>query len=162
MTRTPTPAADLSLDLTGLTCPGPILGAKKVVDGLAEGQVLRLVSDCAGTRDDLISWARQTGNEVVGIEPGADGSTSYFLRKGRTGAIAAHAVLDMRGVSCPGPIVEAKQLIKGLKSGEVLKLLSNCPGTPADLADWTARTGLTLLATVEAGAGSHEFYIRKP
>jgi TusA-related sulfurtransferase len=162
MEKTHPPVADATLDLTGLTCPGPILGAKEVVDGLAPGQVLRLVSDCPGTRDDLISWARQTGNEVVAIEPGKDGSSAYFLRKGRSGALVAHAVLDMRGVSCPGPIVEAKQLIKGLKSGEVLKLVSNCPGTAADLADWTAHTGLKLIATVEAGAGNHEFYIGKP
>lgn len=159
---TPFPRPDATLDLTGLTCPGPILGAKQVVDGLAPGQVLRLLSDCPGTRDDLFAWARQTGNEVVGAEPQADGSVAYFLRRGRAGPIACHAVLDMRGVSCPGPIVEAKQLLKGMKPGEVLKLVSNCPGTLADVADWTQATGLRLVATVEAGAGVHEFYIGRP
>ena len=158
----PTPHVDATLDLTGLTCPGPILGAKRVVDGLAEGQVLRLLSDCPGTRDDLIAWARQTGNEVVGIEPLPAGPVAYLLRRGRSGPIAFHASLDMCGVSCPGPIVEARQLVKGLKSGEVLRLVSNCPGTPADVADWTRATGLRLLDTRESGAGVHEFYIAKP
>lgn len=157
-----TPTAEATLDLTGLTCPGPILGAKKIVDGLGEGQVLRLVSDCPGTRDDLIAWARQTGNEVIHVEARADGSSEYFLRKGRAGPITAHAVLDMRGVTCPGPIVEAKQLIKAMGPGEILKLVSNCPGTQADIVGWTAATGLRLLASVEAGAGVHEFYIAKP
>lgn len=158
----PTPHPDASLDLTGLTCPGPILGAKQVVDGLAEGQVLRLLSDCPGTRDDLLAWARQTGNEVVAVEPQPDGPVAYFIRRGRSGPIAFHAALDMRGVSCPGPIVEAKQLLKGMKPGEVLKLVSNCPGTQADIADWTRATGLKLVGTLEVGAGVHEFYIGKP
>ncbi len=158
----PMPQPDASLDLTGLTCPGPILGAKQVVDGLAAGQVLRLLSDCPGTRDDLIAWARQTGNEVLAAEPQAGGAVAYFIRRGRAGPIAFHASLDMRGVSCPGPIVEAKQLLKGMKPGEVLKLVSNCPGTPADIADWTRATGLKLVGTIEAGAGVHEFYIGKP
>lgn len=158
----PAPTADATLDLTGLTCPGPILGAKKIVDGLGAGQVLRLLSDCAGTRDDLIAWCRQTGNELVHAETHADGAVAYFLRKGRAGPIAANAVLDMRGVTCPGPIIEAKQFIKAMGPGEVLKLVSNCPGTRADISDWTAATGLRLLATVEAGAGVLEFYIGKP
>jgi TusA-related sulfurtransferase len=157
-----TPAADATVDLTGLTCPGPILGAKKVVDGLAEGQVLKLVSDCPGTRDDLFAWSRQTGNEIVHVEVREGGVAAYFVRKGRSAAITAHAVLDMRGVSCPGPIVEAKQLIKGMASGEVLKLVSNCPGARDDIADWTAATGLRLLATIEAGGGVNEFFIAKP
>ena len=156
------PAAAATLDLTGLTCPGPLLGAKRIVDGLAAGQVLKLVSDCAGTRDDLIAWGRQTGNELVHAETRADGAVEYFVRKGRAGPIVANAVLDMRGVTCPGPIVEAKQFIKAMGPGEVLKLVSNCPGTQADIVDWTAATGLKLLASVETGAGVHEFYIAKP
>jgi TusA-related sulfurtransferase len=154
--------ADATVDLTGLTCPGPVLGAKRIVDGLDEGQVLCLVSDCPGTRDDLIAWSRQTGNEVVHVEVRDGGVAAYFVRKGRSAGIAANAVLDMRGVSCPGPIVEAKQLIKGMRSGEVLKLVSNCPGATADIADWAKVTGLRLLATVDAGAGVNEFYIAKP
>ncbi len=157
----PVPDADATLDLAGLTCPGPILGAKKVVDGLGEGQVLRLLSNCAGTRDDLVAWCRQTGNELVLAESRDNGVTAYYLRKGRAGSIAANAVLDMRGVTCPGPIIEAKQFIKALGPGEILKLVSNCPGTRADIADWTAATGLRLVATVEAGAGVVEFYIAK-
>jgi len=150
------------VDLTGLTCPGPILGAKEILDGLRDGQVLLLLSDCPGTRDDLYAWARQTGNEVIHTEPRERGATAYFLRKGVSDTIAAQVRLDMRGVACPGPIVEARQLLKGMRRGEVLKLVSDCPGVRDDVVDWVRETGLELVAGIETAAGVNEFYIRRP
>ncbi len=149
------------VDLTGLTCPGPILGAKEILDGLREGQVLLLLSDCPGTRDDLYAWARQTGNEVIHSEPRERGATGYFLRKGVSDTIPAQVRLDMRGVSCPGPIVEAKQLLKGMRVGEVLKLVSDCPGVRDDIVGWVQATGFELVATVEPSVGVNEFFIRR-
>jgi TusA-related sulfurtransferase len=149
------------VDLTGLTCPGPILGAREILEGLRDGQVLMLLSDCPGTRDDLFAWARQTGNEVIHSEPRARGATGYFVRKGRSGQVAAHVRLDMRGVSCPGPILEARQLLKGMKPGEVLKLVSDCPGVRDDIASWSEATRLELVSTVGSGAGAYEFFLRK-
>ena len=152
---------DAMVDLTGLTCPGPVLGAREILEGLAHGQVLLLLSDCPGTRDDLLAWTRQTGNELIRTEPRDRGVIGYYVRRGRSGAIVAHARLDLRGVVCPGPIVEARQLLKGMERGEVLKLVSDCPGVRADVAGWAAATGVELVAVVEAGAGVSEFYLRK-
>ncbi|HQW39464.1 MAG TPA: sulfurtransferase TusA family protein [Usitatibacteraceae bacterium] len=149
------------VDLTGLTCPGPILGAREILESLRDGQVLLLLSDCPGTRDDLFAWARQTGNEVIHAEPRDRGATGYYVRKGRSGHVAAHVRLDLRGVSCPGPIVEARQLLKGMRSGEVLKLVSDCPGVRDDVAGWAEATRLELLDTVGSGNGAYEFYLRK-
>lgn len=149
------------VDLTGLTCPGPILGAREILEGLRDGQVLLLLSDCPGTRDDLFAWARQTGNEVIHTEPRERGATGYYVRKGRSGTVAAHVRLDLRGVSCPGPIVEARQLLKGMRSGEVLKLVSDCPGVRDDIAAWAEATRLELVSTVGTGSGAFEFYLRK-
>ena len=70
-------------------------------------------------------------------------------------------MLDLRGVSCPGPIVEAKKLLNGMRAGETLKLVSNCPGIPGDVEDWVKATGLTLRGVEEVGAGEYEFYIAK-
>jgi TusA-related sulfurtransferase len=149
------------VDLTGLTCPGPILGAREILEGLRDGQVLLLLSDCPGTRDDLFAWAKQTGNEVIHSEMRDRGATAYFIRKGRAGPVAAHVRLDLRGVSCPGPIVEARQLLKGMRSGEVLQLVSDCPGVRDDIASWAEATRVELVGTVGAGAGIFEFYLRK-
>ncbi len=149
------------VDLTGLTCPGPILGAKQILDSLKDGQVLLLLSDCPGTRDDLFAWARQTGNEILHTEPRERGATGYYLRRGQSGSVPAHARLDLRGVVCPGPIVEAKQLLKGMRNGEVLKLVSDCPGVRDDIVGWAAVTGIEIAAIHETGAGVHEFFLRK-
>lgn len=149
------------VDLTGLTCPGPILGARHILEGLRDGQVLLLLSDCPGTRDDLFAWARQTGNEVTDTEARERGATGYYLRKGRRGAVAAHVLLDLRGVACPGPIVEARQLLKGMRAGEVLKLVSDCPGIRDDVTGWTEATKLELVGTSGVGDGATAFFVRK-
>ena len=96
------------LDMKGLSCPKPLLGAKRMVDELAPGQVLLLISDCQGTPDDLFAWAELTGNQIIKSEKQADGSTGYHIQKGsNTSRPAAHVSLDIRGSVCPGPIVEA-------------------------------------------------------
>jgi TusA-related sulfurtransferase len=150
-----------TLDLKGLSCPGPLLGAKRIIDELDTGQVLLLISDCPGTRDDLFSWVKYTDNELVRTGPMPEGGTGFYIRKGKSRHLSPNAVLDMRGISCPGPIVEAKKLINGLQAGEVLKLISNCPGIRSDISGWTNATGLKLMETVETAPGEYEFFIGK-
>ncbi len=153
--------ANVTLDMKGLSCPGPLLGAKRMVDELEAGQILLLVSDCPGTKDDLYSWAKQTGNEVLQAQKMPDGGTGYYIQKGHGVARKANIVLDIRGVVCPGPIVEAKKLLNGMKAGEVLKLVSNCPGIKSDIVGWAAATKMELDETIEFAPGEFEFYIRK-
>ena len=148
-----------TLDMRGTSCPAPLLGAKRLVDDLKPGQVLVLLSDCPGTHDDLIAWARFTGNRLARTERCADGGHAYHIERGRAEHPEANAVLDLRGVSCPGPIVEAKKLLNGMRPGEVLRLVSNCPGIAADVQDWVRATGITLRAVEEIGAGEYEFYL---
>ncbi|MBU0621787.1 MAG: sulfurtransferase TusA family protein [Gammaproteobacteria bacterium] len=151
------------LDMKGLSCPRPLIGAKRMVDELSPGQILLLVSDCPGTPDDLFAWAKLTGNQILKTEKMPDGGTGYHIQKGQSGVQLphAHVTLDIRGAVCPGPIVEAKKLLNGMQTGEVLRLVSDCPGVQSDIGGWASATGMTLLNTVEAGAGVHEFYIRK-
>jgi TusA-related sulfurtransferase len=161
MTETNAPRPNVTLDMRGTSCPAPLLGAKKLVDDLRPGEVLVLLSDCPGTSDDLFAWAKYTGNHVARTERLPDGSHAFHIERGRSRHPAAHAVLDLRGATCPGPIVEAKKLLNGMRSGETLKLVSNCPGIGADVADWVKATGLKLIAAEEIAAGEFEFYIGK-
>ncbi len=149
------------LDMKGLSCPRPLIGAKRMVDELGAGQVLLLISDCPGTPDDLFAWAKQTGNQILKTEKMPDGGTGYHIQKGQAKVHKANVTLDICGAVCPGPIVEAKKLLNGMQSGEVLKLVSDCPGVQSDITGWASTTGMTLLETVESEAGVHEFYIRK-
>ena len=48
-----------------------------------------------------------------------------------------------------------------MRAGETLKLVSNCPGISANVADWVRATGLSLLASEETGPGEYEFHIGK-
>lgn len=149
------------LNVKGLTCPGPLLGAKRMVDDLEDGQILLLISDCPGTQDDLFAWTRQTDNQVLQTEKLPDGGTGYYILKGKGHPFKANVLLDIRGVLCPGPIVEAKKLLNGMQSGEILKLTSNCPGIRSDIDGWAKATGMTILESVEIAPGEYDFFIRK-
>ena len=153
----------VTLDLCGLNCPAPLLGAKRVVDDLQPGQTMRLISDCPGTPDDLYAWARYTGNEVIATEKLEGHSVAYTIRRAEaSGRPTANVVLDIRGVSCPGPILEARKMLDGMKPGEVLLLISNCPGTPSDVESWVRTTAaLELVSRQDTGRGNHEFFLRK-
>lgn len=152
----------VTLDLSGVSCPGPIIGAKKIVMELAEGEVMLLISDCPATSDELHTWAERTGNQVVRTERLDSGATAYYLRRGRGTEPAPNVVLDMRGSVCPGPILEAKKVLGGMAPGELLKLASNCPGSRADVEDWARVTGYRLEDVVESAPHDWEFFIRKP
>lgn len=153
----------VTLDLCGLNCPAPLLGAKHVIDDLRPGQAMQLISDCPGTSDDLFAWSRHTGNEVIATDKLGGRRVAYTIKRGAGSASrpAANVTLDIRGVSCPGPIIEAKKLLDGMKAGEILLLVSNCPGSPDDVASWTRSTGLELVAKQEVAPGNFEFFIRK-
>lgn len=152
----------VTLDMSGLSCPAPLIGAKKIVDDMMPGQSMLLISDCPGTADDLFAWSRQTGNEVAVKEKLAQGRTAYLITRGsgRKG-LKPNVTLDVRGVTCPGPILEAKKLLDGMRAGEILMLVSDCPGTPADVDAWVRNTALELVERVEIARGTFEFYLRK-
>lgn len=151
----------VTLDLTGLSCPAPLLGAKRVLDDLEPGQVLLLVSDCPGTFDDVAAWVNLTDHELLATEKGDGRRSLYYLRKGHVAPPRANVTLDIRGVSCPGPILEAKKLLTGMRSGEVLHLISSCPGTPADVRAWVKSTGHELVASRESARNVFEFFVRR-
>lgn len=161
MAKTSKPKPHVTLNMTGTACPGPLLGAKRVLDELLAGEVMLLISDCPGTKDDLHSWTNYTDVEILRTEKLPKGGTGYFIRKGAADRISPNAVLDMRGTTCPGPIVEAKKLLDGMRKGEVLQLVSDCPGIKADVRSWVKVTGLELADARESAPGEYRFHIRK-
>ncbi|MFM9921882.1 sulfurtransferase TusA family protein [Variovorax sp. H27-G14] len=59
---------DRELDTRGLNCPLPILKAKKSLNEMVSGQLLKVVSTDPGSVRDFQAFARQTGNELMGQE----------------------------------------------------------------------------------------------
>lgn len=153
----------VTIDVAGLPCPAPLLGAKKILDDLQPGQAMRLISDCSATRDDLSAWCRFTGNVLVSETKQADGRVAYVLCRanGERTTPIPHITLDMRGVSCPGPILGAKKLLDGMQSGEVLQLLTDCTAAIDDIRLWSHEVSIELLLIVEIASGVLEFYLKK-
>ena len=56
---------DQELDTSGLTCPMPILKAKKALADMASGQLLKVLATDSGSLRDFQAFAKQTGNELV-------------------------------------------------------------------------------------------------
>ena len=152
---------NIVVDMTGLVCPHPLLGAKRVLEDMKTGEVLLLKSDCPGTRDDLFSWAKMTRNEIVRSEKSQGGATGYYVRKGKKAAIIANVTLDVTGLVCPGPVIETKRIFNTMQLGETMKLVSTCPSTRDEVGTWCAATGNVLLDTQETGPGVWTFFIRR-
>jgi tRNA 2-thiouridine synthesizing protein A len=71
---------DTELDARGLNCPLPILRAKKALNGLAAGKVLKVMATDPGAAKDFKAFAHQTGNELMSSTE-AGGEYVFFLRK---------------------------------------------------------------------------------
>ena len=56
---------DQELDTRGLSCPLPILKTKKSLNGLASGQVLKIVATDPGSVKDMQAFAKQTGHALL-------------------------------------------------------------------------------------------------
>ena len=60
------------LDVRGLNCPLPILRAKKALNGLQNGQVLRVRATDPGSVKDFDAFCKATGNELVSSEQSSE------------------------------------------------------------------------------------------
>jgi len=72
---------DQLLDAKGLSCPLPILKTKKAVEALTKDQVLKVETTDPGSKNDMASWAKRTGNEIVKVEEGSGTFTFYIKKK---------------------------------------------------------------------------------
>ncbi len=69
------------LDARGLNCPLPILKAKKAINGISDGEVLKIIATDPGSVKDFEAFANQTGNTLMEtIENG--GEYIFLMRKG--------------------------------------------------------------------------------
>ena len=72
---------DTELDATGLNCPLPILRAKKALNGMESGKVLRIIATDPGAVKDFEAFAKQTGNELMSSAE-EDGKFTFLMKKG--------------------------------------------------------------------------------
>ncbi|GAA0723191.1 TusA-related sulfurtransferase [Halorubrum trapanicum] len=69
--------------------------------------------------------------------------------------------LDVKGASCPMPVVKTKGAIDDLAEGAVLEVLATDPGSMSDIDGWAAGTeGVELLDQTE-GDDVYKHYVRR-
>ncbi len=69
--------------------------------------------------------------------------------------------LDVKGLTCPMPIMKLSKAMKELESEQVLEMLGTDPGTKTDLHSWCKKTGNTLLDESELEGGVFRYLIKK-
>ena len=72
---------DKELDARGLNCPLPILRAKKALNELKSGQVLKIVATDPGSVKDFQAVSKQTGNELLSHAEANKEFTFFMKRK---------------------------------------------------------------------------------
>lgn len=86
---------------------------------------------------------------MPGSETETETQTSQFDEK-----------LDARGLSCPLPILKAKQRLNELENGSILLVLADDPGSVKDFQAFSRQTGNELLELREL-ADHYSFLLRK-
>ncbi len=69
-----------TLDCRGLYCPLPIVEMRKVMKGLAKGEVVKVLATDPGSKRDFASWCEKTGNKLLEASE-EDGVFTYVIRK---------------------------------------------------------------------------------
>ena len=71
---------DKELDARGLNCPLPILRAKKALNEMQSGQVLKIVATDPGSVKDFETFSRQTGHQLLSHSE-ANGEFTFLMKK---------------------------------------------------------------------------------
>ena len=71
---------DKELDARGLNCPLPILRAKKTLNAMTGGQILKIMATDPGSVKDFEAFAKQTGNELLDSSE-LEGEFHFTLKK---------------------------------------------------------------------------------
>ena len=68
--------------------------------------------------------------------------------------------LNLKGLSCPMPIIKTAKAMKELTSGQLLEVFATDPGAVPDFKAWARATGNPLVETGEE-AGVFHFVLKK-
>lgn len=74
--------------------------------------------------------------------------------------IAHDLLIDVKGLQCPRPLLKTKQTLKDMRSGQVLKVITNDSSTRMTFTAYLKGSGDELFKTEEY-AGVIHHYIRK-
>lgn len=77
---TRSPPADDEIDVRGLLCPLPVLKARKRLQSMKTGQILRILATDPAAAIDFPHFCSESGNELLEASQGPDG-LQFIIRK---------------------------------------------------------------------------------
>ena len=70
------------VDARAMSCPGPLLEAKKGIASVKVGEVLEIWSGDTNTKNDMPRWCEKVSHEFLGVLPG-EGYERLFIRRAK-------------------------------------------------------------------------------
>lgn len=71
-----------SLNACGLQCPGPIKKVFEEINGMKDGESLKITASDPGFKKDIASWCEKTGNTLIKAEFNNDKNVEAVIQKG--------------------------------------------------------------------------------
>ena len=68
------------VDARAMSCPGPLLEAKKGIATVKVGEILEIWSGDVNTKNDMPRWCEKVGHEFLGVLQG-EGYERIFIRR---------------------------------------------------------------------------------
>jgi len=75
--------------------------------------------------------------------------------------IIADQVLDVRGLSCPIPLLKTKKALESIGPGQILQIICADPGSRLHIPELGKRTGNQFLGMLQAQNGCTIYFIKK-
>ena len=71
------------VDARAMSCPGPLLEAKKGIGTIKVGEVLEIWSGDPRTKQDIPRWSKKVGHEYLGSLTAEGGYDRIFIKRAR-------------------------------------------------------------------------------
>lgn len=72
--------ADIVIDAKGLSCPIPVVKAKKGIESIQSGQAMELQATDKGSVNDMKAWVNQMNHELIDVKE-ENGVFTFLVRK---------------------------------------------------------------------------------
>jgi tRNA 2-thiouridine synthesizing protein A len=69
-----------TVDARGQSCPGPLVALAKALRHAERGDLLELLATDPGSKSDVPSWSKLTGNDLVETDE-REGTFRYVIRR---------------------------------------------------------------------------------
>ena len=69
--------------------------------------------------------------------------------------------LDVRGLSCPMPVLKTGKAMKNMEPGQILEVMGTDPGSKNDMPKVAKKSGNEWLGVRDDDEGFYRFYLKK-